>query len=414
MNNISGNRTGLCNLPPNCMGTIVNQLAVISDIEQPMHRSLLRWAGASKDMQAQLAVWTHRHAQAADYVVQAFKDALWSDVPFRRTLRTAEVFAKHLTADLLSEVIFLKADPGQVSFAGPDLALTLIALAHIREKLPQDTAVAFFQEVESHLFPEGTGRHAMTADSIDCLKAVARSIFSACGLINPKYQHKNARLSECFNTLLMLPQCMKSVAMHAALNSPAMLGNTAFEQRFVELLDQLVPRHWDPDFMQSDLGAMTLDACEEALQLWHSRPEKFLVAYSRLLGGFIAAMPVGHRHFRRICNESFIECHEPICPALVSNDPAENLLIDHKSAKEILRKILYLLNVGHASTSCRQAFLADFVDGGLLVKEEFDALMDLFSRGGHVRSFSELAAMLEDLGRNDKAGNRSRRKCVIS
>ncbi len=172
--------------------------------------------------------------------------------------------------------------------------------------------------------------------------------------------------------------------------------------------------------MGSALGAATLNGCDRALEAFGDRSEKFVVAYSKLMGGFIEGLPVGQRDFRTLCDRP------PVCDGLFvdesggshfdSDESNESLLPVQREFKHMLDRIFWLLKVGRVGESCRQAFIRDFVGNGLLTINEFNVLMDHFSREDrHICSFKELARLLDSQeNSSEKSGKRSKVKCVIS
>lgn len=419
MNHISGNRPSLSNLPSDCIGQVVNQLEAISTARKPLCRSLLRWSQTSKAMQAQLADWTHQHAKPADHVAEAFEKAFRSEAPVTRTLLTAKRFAMHLTADLMADAAFFKANDGSVLFSAPKLALILVALAHKKNKFPVGAVETFLQKLERQLVPKQGDKYVLTGAHINKLEEVTRSIFKVCGLSLKNSSHQDACADECINTLLMLPQSMKSIAMESAFKGIGIWDSEKFERLFVESMDRFVPSEWNDSFMGSPLGAATLNACDRALEAFGDRSEKLVVAYSKLMGGFIAGLPVGQRDFRTLCNRP------PICNGLFvdesggshydSEESNEGLLPVQREFKQMLDRIFWLLKIGRVNESCEQAFIRDFVDNGLLTMNEFVALMEQFSQDEHpVCSFKELAQLLDSQqNSSEKSGKRSQRKCVI-
>lgn len=421
MNVISGSRPNLSDLPSDCIGQVVNQLAALSTPRKPLFRSLLRWSQTNKAMQAQLADWTRQYARPADHVAQAFENAFQSEAPVTRTLRTAKRFAMHLTADLMVDASSFRAtDYGLVLFSAHKLALFLVAIAREKQTFPQGVVKAFLEKLETSLVPKQGDKYVVTGANIRMLEDLTRSLFKVCGLSLRNSAVQNAYAGECITALLMLPQSMKSVAMESAFKMIGIWDNEKFDRLFVEAMDQFVPPKWDDSFMGSALGEATLNACDYALLEFGDRSEKFLTAYSNLLGGFIARLPAGQRDFRTLCSAL------PVCDGLFadesggsfydSDDSEEGLLPAQRKLLELLDRVTLLFKIGRLSESGRQAFIRDFVDAGLLTINEFDVLMDQFSREGRqICSFKELGRFLDSQeNASEKAVKRSKRKCVIS
>lgn len=420
MNVVSANRPSLLDLPSDCIGQVVNQLAAISTPRRPLFRSLLRWSQTNKAMQEQLADWTRQYAKPAGHVAHAFENAFRSEAPVARTLRTAKRFAMHLTADLMADAAFFKANDGSVLFSARKLALFLVALAHKQHKFPKGAVEVFLERLETKLVPKQGYKYALKGAHINKLEEVTRSIFNVSGLSQKNSPLQNAYAYECINALLMLPQSMKSVAMLSAFKVPGIWDNEKFERLFVDSMDQFVPSQWSNSFMASALGEATLNACESALHEFGDRSEQFIIAYSRLLGGFIAGLPAGQKDFRTLCNRP------PVCEGLFvdesgrsycdSEESNEGLLPVQRELKQMLDRIVLLLKAGRVSERCQQAFIRDFFDTGLLERDEFDALMSQFSHDeSHVCSFREFANLLDNKENSrEKSAKRSQRKCVIS
>lgn len=420
MNTVSANRSSLSDLPADCIGQVVNQLAAISTPRRPLFRSLLRWSQTNKAMQAQLADWTRQYAKPADHVAQAFEKAFRSEAPVTRTLLTAKRFAMHLTADLIADAAFFRTNDGSVLFSAPKLALILVALAQKRKKFPEGAVESFLEKLETQLVPKQGNNYALTVAHLNKLEEVTRSIFKVCGLSLKNSSKKNACADECVDTLLMLPQPLKSVAMESAFKVVGLWDNTKFERLFVESMDQFIPSEWSDSFMGSPLGAATLDACECALHEFGGRSEKFVVAYSKLLGGFVAGLPVGQRDFRTLCRlplgTHVLFTDESGASDDRSDDSDFGLLPVQRELKQMPDWIFSLLKLGRLVESGRQAFIRDFVGNALLTMSEFDVLMNELSRDeGSICSFKELATALackEHQG--ETSAKRSQRKCVIS
>lgn len=420
MNVIAANRPSLLDLPSDCIGQVVQQLAAISTPRRPVFRSLLRWSQTSKAMQVQLADWTRQYAKPADHVAQAFEKAFRSEAPVYRTLLTAKRFAMHLTAELMADAAFFKTNDGSVLFSAPKLALILVALANKKNKFPKSAVGAFLEKLETQLVPKQGNKYDLTGGHINKLEELTHSIFKVCGLSQKNSAQDNAYSDQCIDVLLMLPQSMKSIAMESAFKGVGIWNNEKFERLFVDSMDQLVPSEWSDSFMGSALGAATLNACDRTLQVFGDRSEKFVVAYSKLMGDFIAGLPAGQRDFRTLCNRP------PVCDGLFvdesggaycdSGESEEGLLPLQREFKQMLDRIIFLFKLGRQSESCRQAFIRDFVDTGLLTINEFGVLMDQFSRDERtLGSFEDLASLLDKQDDPSvKPEKRSQRKCVIS
>ncbi len=423
MNNISDIRPLLRDMPPDCLGTIVDQLAGVSDRRQPLFRSLLRWSQTSKEMQKQLSYWTDQHARPADHIPSAFHDAFYAETTLPEILGRAERCAIHLTPQLIFDIGFLDAGSGDMVWNGEHVALTLMALAHVNDRLEAGTVATFLQRWEEGWLNKERGR-PITSAEIDGLALLASSIFKVAGLLPSRYAPKNPALENCLETLLMLPQSMKSVALHFALADKKISKNEKFERLLVASIHQLVPKKWDKGFMGSLFGKATLDACDIALSRFGARSKKFLNSCSRLFGTFIAGLPARQRDFRTLsCTLPVLnglfwsgDESESVRQGYESDDSIDGLTPAQISTKEMLERIFNLLQKGHASESCKNAFIRDFVNNGFMTEHEFARLIKEFSEGNlYVSSFSQFAAMLDD----EKAVNRkpvkeSKRKCVIS
>lgn len=420
MNTVSVNRPSLLDLPADCIGQVVDQLATVSTSRKPLFRSLLRWSQTNKAMQAQLADWTRQYARPADHVARAFENAFRSEAPVVRTLRTAKRFAMHLTADLMADAALSKTADSSLHFNARKLALFLVALAHKKHRFPKGAVDAFIERLETQLVPKQGERYALTGAHINKLQEITRSIYNVCGLSLKNSTQQNAYAGECINALLMLPQSMKSVAFESAFKVIGIWNNEKFDRLFVGSMHQFLLPQWNDSFMGSPLGEATLNACQLALSEFGDRSEKFLVACSKLLGGFIAGLPEGQRDFRTLCSMP------PVCEGLFadesgrsfydSDDSDEGLLPVQREFNQLLDRIVLLFKVGRLSESCQQAFIRDFVAIGLLTINEFDVLMYQFSRDErHICSFKELARLLDSQeNSSEKSGKRSQRRCVIS
>ncbi len=430
MNEISAQRPSLYDLPHDCIGAIANQLVTVSDQKRPLCRSLLRWSATSKDMQAQLADWTTLHANPGNHAVEAFKDIFCSEVPIRRLLPVAKAFAMHLTADQLSRIAFFQTNDGQRFFVPEHLALTLIALAHVRKDLPQGAAAGFHVELTQLLAPKVGGMYVLDQSHKNNLKSVVESIFASCGVISSANAPKTARVNACARTLFRLPQPMKAMAMEFVLSRPSILDSKEFKNLFLTILPDLLPDEWDNDFMGSMFGAAILNACDAALNRFgfSDRCEDFILACSRLFGRFISALPVEQRNVRILC-EMLPECRGLYTGLdesysgrqdYDSDDSNEGLSGAQMSLKDMLGRIFDLLHKWRFSKLCNEAFIRDFVDTGFLSPEEFDLLTTEFVEDAHhVRSFFDFTDLLREQERHQepvekKSGKRLTQKCVIS
>lgn len=382
---ISVNCPSLSDLPADCIGTIADQLALVSTPQQPYFRSLLRWSQTNKAMQVHLADWIKLHAKPADHVVEAFKDAFQSEDQILRTLRTGEAFAQHLTADHLCEVAFPYGDELISEF---DLSLTLIALAHLQGKINPRAAETFFQVLDNLLLGNESENFRVSEARADRLKSIISSIYVLCDLVFPE---SDAFSNECINTYLMLPQYLKSAALLSATRRISGRANESFKKLFIESIDQFLPTCWNESFMLGRLGAMTLEACELFFREFGADSPKFLIAYSNLLGDFVARLPVERRNFRTLCEE-----------VLLGDSGQRHNESDHISMREILHDIFMLLRSGSHSESYRQVLIADFVARGLLTKEEFEALIDHHIQGGQdLHNFFDLARLLDSMEKTE-------------
>lgn len=408
----------LIDLPQDCIGRIVQKLEQVSDDKQPLCRTLLHWAQASKDSTGQLAFWTHQHAKPADYAKLFFDQAFASKPPITLTFRRASSYARHLSKDVLVDITFTKVGTKLLALESKRLALALAALTKAKDQLPEGAADAFFQQVESYLFTKDDDGYHVTNEQAEELRTVCRTIYKLCGLIPGKTGPKKAIAKECMDILLALPQSLKSCALHTAFAAPIVLHNKEFKELLLSSAHKMTPAAWDDAFMSSLLGTVTLNACDGFIRSYRAESEDFIAAYAALLGDWIATLPSGERDFKTLCDGLYDQrdVYNRYSDSEGSDDDGRSP--EQKLMKEMLGKIFYLLYVGQVSKSCKQAFLDSFVRNGLMTAEELDFLMSEFAKGSGIYNFHDLANELKGDDRSEseaKAPSRkSKQQCVIS
>lgn len=381
----------LINLPQDCIGRIVQKLEQVSDDKQPLCRSLLYWAQTSKDSTGQLAVWTKHFADPVAHGRDALCSAFESVPPMLNTLRKSKAFAPHISTEMLDDVAFLKFefDENKVAIQPRRLALALITVAHAGDRLTPGVAESFLVKVETMLC---LGKQQTINDQyLATAKSVIQSVYEVCGLISKNHAEMAAYPSECVQTLQILPQSFKSLALYTIITSPAVLKNDTFEALLSSVVHQFVPIAWDQTFMEGVLGEATLAACGAVLRKVRLCSPEFIVAYAGLLGAFIEQMPREERDFRIFCNAvNSAQSSNPNYSSADSDDERGNG--EQKLAKKILDDVFNLLVRGHDSELCKQSFVVNFVQKGFMTAKELGYLMaELSAHSTHINSFFDVA-----------------------